>query len=125
MAVAAESGGTAYVTGLTWSSDFPASGYHGAADAFVVKLNVEGLSEYSVLLGGSLGVKRSYRCRGIGLAMQLRGIAYARENGIALLKTCTGIINLPMQSLFDKLGYVRDPEWQQCQKNIPQIEHLN
>lgn len=71
-----------------------------------------------VLQGGLLGVRRAERKRGIGLAMQLRGIAYAREHGYPVLKTCTAIQNAPMQALFDKLGYARDPEWQQCQKDI-------
>jgi GNAT superfamily N-acetyltransferase len=69
------------------------------------------------LLGGLLGVRREYRQRGIGLALQLRGIAYAREHGYRSLKTCTAIQNAPMQALFNKLGYARDPEWQQCQKD--------
>ncbi len=71
-----------------------------------------------VLQGGLLGVRRSYRKQGIGLAMQLRGIAYAREHGYPVLKTCTGVTNLPMQALFNKLGYARDPEWLQCQKDV-------
>ncbi len=71
-----------------------------------------------VLLGSLLGVRREYRKRGIGLALQLRGIAYAKEHGYRLLKTCTAVQNIPMQKLFDKLGYVRDPEWQQCQKDL-------
>ncbi len=70
------------------------------------------------LMGGLLGVRREYRQRGIGLAMQLRGIAYARKYGYRLLKTCTAVQNTPMQALFDKLGYARDPEWQQCQKDL-------
>jgi mycothiol synthase len=69
-------------------------------------------------LGGLLGVRREYRKRGIGLAMQLHGIAYAKEHGYRFLKTCTAVQNVPMQSLFNKLGYGRDPEWQQCQKDI-------
>jgi hypothetical protein len=56
--------------------------------------------------------------RGIGLAMQLRGIAYTREHGYPKLKTCTAALNVPMQALFNKLGYARDPEWQQCQNDI-------
>ncbi len=71
-----------------------------------------------LLMGGLLGVRREYRNRGVGLAMQLRGIAYAKEHGYRLLKTCTAIQNAPMQALFNKLGYARDPEWQQCQKDI-------
>ena len=71
-----------------------------------------------VLMGGLLGVRREYRQRGVGLALQLRGIAYARGNGYRFLKTCTAIQNAPMQALFNKLGYLRDPEWQQCQKDL-------
>ncbi len=78
------------------------------------------LGRYSddALLGGLLGTRCEYRNRGIGLAMQLRGIAYAREHGYRLLKTCTAVQNVPMQALFNKLGYARDPEWQQCQKDF-------
>lgn len=72
----------------------------------------------NVLLGSLLGVRREYRKRGVGLAMQLRGIAYAREHGYRLLKTCTAVQNFPMQALFNKLGYTRDPEWLQCQKDL-------
>jgi mycothiol synthase len=74
-----------------------------------------------VLLGGLMGVRRDYRNRGIGLAMQLRGIAYAREHGYRLIKGCTAIQNAPMQTLFNRLGYARAPEWQQCQKDIKVI----
>jgi GNAT superfamily N-acetyltransferase len=71
-----------------------------------------------ILLGSLLGVRRAYRKRGIGLALQLRSIAYAREHGYRLLKTCTALKNTPMQNLFNKLGYTRGPEWLQCQKDI-------
>jgi RimJ/RimL family protein N-acetyltransferase len=49
---------------------------------------------------------------------QHRGIAYATAHGFRFLKTCTAIQNAPMQALFNKHGYVHDPEWQQCQKDI-------
>jgi mycothiol synthase len=71
-----------------------------------------------VLLGSLLGVRRDYRKRSIGLVMQLRNIAYAREHGYRLLKDCTAIQNVPMQTMFNRLGFTRDPEWQQCQKDI-------
>ena len=77
----------------------------------------------NVLQGGLLGVRRIYRRQGIGLAMQLRGIAYAKEHGYPELKTCTAVQNVPMQGLFDKLAYVRDPEWLQCQKDITNASH--
>jgi len=72
----------------------------------------------NVLLGGLLGVQRDYRRKGLGLALQLRGIAFCHEQGYPELKTCTAIQNYPMQAIFNKLGYARDPEWLQCQKDI-------
>ncbi len=71
-----------------------------------------------VLQGGLMGVRPAYRQRGLGLAMQLRAIGYAREHGCDLLKSCTGAANAPMQALFTRLGYHRDPEWLQCEKII-------
>jgi len=72
----------------------------------------------NILLGGLLGVRRASRRQGIGLAMQVRGITYAKEHGYPELKTCTAIQNVPMQAIFNKLGYSRGPEWLQCQKDI-------
>jgi mycothiol synthase len=89
---------------------------HG--DAYIGLRELGRYQDSDTLLGGLLGVRREYRQRGIGLAMQLRGIAYAREHGYRLLKTCTAVQNEPMQALFNKLGYARDPEWQQCQKDL-------
>ena len=96
-------------------------------DAYFIALEGDkyiGLRELGVypgadtLMGGLLGVLRQYRQRGIGLALQLRGINYARDHGYRLLKTCTAVQNVPMQALFNKLGYARGPEWQQCQKDL-------
>jgi mycothiol synthase len=75
-------------------------------------------SDNNVLLGGLLGVRRNHRKQGIALAMQLRGIAYARNHNFPELKTCTAIHNYPMQALYNKLGYDRGPEWLQCQKDL-------
>lgn len=100
-------------------------------DAYVIAVRgdeyvgLRELSQYQagdVLLGGLMGVRRDARNRGIGLAMQLWGIAYAREHGYRTIKDCTAIQNAPMQALFSRLGYARDPEWQQCQKDINQTE---
>jgi len=71
-----------------------------------------------VLQGGLPGVRRACRKQGISLAMTLRAIGYAKERGHPVLKTCTAIHNVPMQALFNKLGFARDPEWQQCQKDM-------
>jgi GNAT superfamily N-acetyltransferase len=89
---------------------------HG--DEYVGLRDLGSCGDQETLLGGLLGVRRDYRKRGIALAMQLRNIAYAREHGYRLLKDCTAIQNAPMQALFNRLGFTRDPEWQQCQKDF-------
>ena len=87
-------------------------------DDYVGLRELGSYSDHAVLLGSLLGIRRDYRKRGIALAMQLRNIAYAREHGYHLLKDCTAIQNAPMQAMFDRLGFARDPEWQQCQKDL-------
>ena len=87
-------------------------------DDYVGLRELGSYSDPQVLLGGLLGVRRDYRQQGIALAMQLRNISYGREHGYRLLKDCTAIQNAPMQAMFNKLGFTRDPEWQQCQKDF-------
>ena len=87
-------------------------------DQYVGLRDLGNYADREALLGSLLGVRRDYRKRGIALAMQLRNIAYAREHHYRLLKDCTAIQNVPMQALFNQLGFVRDPEWQQCQKDF-------
>jgi mycothiol synthase len=89
---------------------------HG--DDYVGLRDLGNYADHDVLMGGLLGVRRDHRKRGIALAMQLRNIAYAREHGYRLLKDCTAIQNAPMQAMFDRLGFTRDPEWQQCQNDF-------
>jgi hypothetical protein len=58
--IAIDLSGSAYVTGLTTSADFPAvnarQGYAGETDAFVTKISATGAAiEYSTLVGGQEG----------------------------------------------------------------------
>jgi len=78
--IAVDSSGAAYVTGVTYSSDFPTTPgafdrtYHGNGDAFVVKLNPygSGLQDlaYATFLGGSDDDG------GRGIAVDSSGAAY-------------------------------------------------
>jgi GNAT superfamily N-acetyltransferase len=87
-------------------------------DEYVGLRDLGSYGDQETLLGGLLGVRREYRQRGIALAMQVRNIIYGRDHGYRLFKDCTAIQNVPMQAMFDQLGFVRDPEWQQCQKDF-------
>jgi hypothetical protein len=74
-AIAADAAGSAYVTGLTRSLNFPTAAalqptYAGGEDAFVTKLNAElAAVEYSTYLGGSRAD------RGSGIAIDATGTA--------------------------------------------------
>ena len=75
--IAVDSSGNAYVTGYTWSADFPATPgsfdttYNGDYDAFVAKLDAAGHAlVYSTFLGGG------NHDEGYGIAVDSSGNAY-------------------------------------------------
>jgi hypothetical protein len=74
--IAVDNAGSAYVTGLTFSSDFPTQGaydvsYNGGGDAFVTKLPASGMTlSFSTFLGGS-ALDQSW-----GIAIDAGGHAY-------------------------------------------------
>jgi hypothetical protein len=75
MGIAVDSSGAAYVTGGTWSTDFPTAspiqGYGGGEDAFLSKFSAGGASlVYSTYLGGTA------QDQGNGIAVDPSGNAY-------------------------------------------------
>jgi hypothetical protein len=92
ISIAADAAGNAYVTGYTYSTDFPtenplAGTFAGADDAFVTKLNATGSALiYSTYLGGSAGDD------GYGIAVD------ANEN--AYVTGYTGSTNFPTMNPF-------------------------
>ncbi len=67
--------------------------------------------EPDTLYTGLTGVRRAYRRRGIALALKLRAIAFAREQGITILKTWNESNNRAMLSINEALGFVKQPAW--------------
>jgi GNAT superfamily N-acetyltransferase len=71
------------------------------------------------LYQGLTGVKPQYRRLGIGLAMKIRGIAYAQATGHTLIMAENDAKNIPMLAMNEKLGFVRKPDLitfeKQCQ----------
>ena len=93
-AIAVDTNGCAYVTGLTNSSDFPATHgtfqatYGGDCDAFVTKLNACGTSlVYSTFLGGS------YQDYGDAIAVDTNGCAYVHGGTEQPFPTTPGAYN--------------------------------
>jgi mycothiol synthase len=105
--------------GLEKYVEFAISGPNAIPEAFFVAVkgdeyiglshlqNMEtGVSLYQYLTG----VKPAYRRLGIGLAMKVRCINYARATGHATIKTENDARNLPMLAMNQELGYVRQPD---------------
>jgi RimJ/RimL family protein N-acetyltransferase len=51
------------------------------------------------------GTQRAYRGRGLGLAVKLASIAWAREHGITQIATRNDETNAPMLAINRRLGY--------------------
>ena len=97
-AIAVDAGGTAYVTGSTWSTNFPvANAWQGAngggQDAFVARFSADGNSLlFSTYLGGS-GGSLGYPESGQGMALDGQGNAY--------IAGATSSSNFPVLNAFD------------------------
>lgn len=62
------------------------------------------------LYQGLTGVKPPYRRLGIGLAMKVRGIAYAKATGHKTIRAENDAKNIPMLAMNERLGYIRKPD---------------
>lgn len=60
---------------------------------------------------GLTGVLPEYRGKGIALALKIRGLAWAREQGCKKVTTGNASTNRPMLAINEKLGFVRQPAW--------------
>lgn len=60
---------------------------------------------------GLTGVIRAYRRRGIALALKVRGMAYAQQQGCRLLGTGVNSTNQGSLALNERLGFVRQEIW--------------
>ena len=72
----------------------------------ILAQHTEGTGEHAMT-----GVARSYRGRGIALALKETQIAAAKKAGLARLRTQNDLGNAPMRRVNEKLGYVRKFEW--------------
>ncbi len=64
------------------------------------------------------GVRREYRGRGIGMALKLGVIDFARRNGYNMIKTWNHSDNAPMLAVNARLGFKREVGWLSMEKNL-------
>jgi mycothiol synthase len=77
--------------------------YIGLSHVLVREKNVS-------LYQGLTGVKPQYRRLGIGLAMKVRAITYAKLNGYSAILAENDAKNTPMLAMNEKLGYIHKPD---------------
>lgn len=70
------------------------------------------------LTTGLTGVKRAYRRQGVALALKLRAIAWAKQNGYSQIKTWNEANNRGMLGINERLGFVKQPAWQDMVKML-------
>lgn len=60
---------------------------------------------------GLTGVMRAYRRRGIALALKVRGMAYAQQQGCHMLGTAIDSANQASLAVNERLGFTRQETW--------------
>ena len=76
----------------------------------------------TILFQGLTGVKSPYRRQGIGLALKVRVIKYARIAGYTIIKAENDAQNSPMLAMNERLGYVRHSDLITFEKQLQQAE---
>lgn len=60
---------------------------------------------------GATGTRREWRGKQIALALKVKNILWAKQMGIAQIKTFNDDVNRPMLAINEKLGFVKQPAW--------------
>ena len=71
---------------------------------------------------GLAGVARPERKRGIATAAYVKAIEAAQHRGHPQMQTSSGIENVAMQTVYSKLGFVREPVWIQLERRLRELD---
>jgi mycothiol synthase len=70
------------------------------------------------LMHGITGIRRQYRRKGIALALKVRAVRFAYENGHPAIQTSNEVNNRPILSINERLGFKRLPDWVYFEKTV-------
>jgi GNAT superfamily N-acetyltransferase len=98
-------------------------------DAFFIAIDREGrylglsnmfrsLDDPSFIWQGLTGVRRDARGKGVAMALKLRTVRYAIEQGLEHIKTWNDTRNRPMLSINEALGFAKQPAWVSYEKDL-------
>jgi len=91
-------------------------------DEYIGLSHVLSMEKGVSLYQGLTGVKPQYRRMGIGMAMKIRGIAYAKATGHTIIMAENDAKNSPMLAMNERLGYVQKPDLITFQKQLQPME---
>jgi GNAT superfamily N-acetyltransferase len=103
-------------------------------DAFFIAIDKDGrylgvsnmfrsLDDPTFLWQGITGVRREARGKGIAMALKLRTVRYAIDQGVAHIKTWNDVHNKPMLSINEALGFIKQPAWVSYEKDLSGSSH--
>jgi mycothiol synthase len=98
-------------------------------DAFYLAIDKDGrylgvsnmfrsLDDPSFIWQGITGVRREARGKGIAIALKLRTVRYAIEQGVEHIKTWNDVRNRPMLSINEAMGFAKQPAWISYEKDL-------
>jgi GNAT superfamily N-acetyltransferase len=98
-------------------------------DAFYLAIDKDGrylgvsnlfrsLDDPTFIWQGITGVRREARGMGIAMALKLRTVRYAIDQGIEHIKTWNDVHNEPMLSINEALGFAKQPVWISYEKDL-------
>jgi GNAT superfamily N-acetyltransferase len=67
---------------------------------------------------GLTGVRRAYRHQGIAMTLKIRAALYAKAQGFEQVRTTNHVVNRPMLSINEALGFEKEPAILQMRKPV-------
>lgn len=87
-------------------------------DQQYVALNALWKNGQGKLGNGTTGTLQAFKRRGLAQALKVKNLCWAKQQGYSDIRTFNRSDNLPMWSINEKLGFVREPAWVNFEKRL-------
>jgi GNAT superfamily N-acetyltransferase len=110
----------------TWLTRTPSNprllpeGYFFALDGdeFVGLTELAKSNRPKTLHTGLTGVTQNYRRKGIAQTLKLKAVEFTKNYGAQFIRTNNHVINRPMLSINEAMGFVKEPAWVNLKKEM-------
>jgi GNAT superfamily N-acetyltransferase len=95
-------------------------GYFFALDGseFVGMTELAKSNRPKTLHTGLTGVKQSHRRKGIAQTLKLKAVEFTKNYGAQFIRTNNHVINRPMLSINEAMGFIKEPAWVNLKKEM-------